>query len=195
MEEPIVFGTSLRALFQPGLSRPLGPRALEQLKAAGLDLAQPIQPAYALATWVKVLAITAPELYPGEPVGRAYELLGRQVVQGLQRLRTGQARHEANVALGVARALDRMTKTFRVSNNYLETELQTKGPGHHLLELRAVPTLLAQVARTGLPPPNFYVGVFSETLVGWGAREVQVRLVSEDPARRAWRFEVRYAEG
>jgi uncharacterized protein (TIGR02265 family) len=194
MGEPVVFGTSLGALLLQGVPRPVSPAGRQQLLALGLDLDRPLLAAYSLATWVGALQVAARDVYPDRPLGEAYEALGRDTIAGLRQTRMGQASHEKNRAVGVHRALERFTRTFRISNNYIETRLTTLGLGDYRLGLQPVPEMEEGVLRAGLPPAPFYVGVFSATLTGWGVEEPQVSLLEEDAARCRYLFSFRFHE-
>lgn len=159
-DAPVVFGSSVEAL-----ARVVGPKLTPALKARyaalGFDLGRP-HPAYPYDAWVKALELTLSELYPGEPEERATFLLGRALFESYGTTMIGRALMQMLKVLGPRRALHRMARNLRTTNNYSDSRLTEQGERHAELWINK--------ARF----PEYFRGLLCAGLEFTGAREVQV---------------------
>ena len=179
-DAPVVFGSSVEAL-----ARVIGPKLTPELKAQfaalGFDLARP-DPAYPYEAWVKALELTLRELYPGESEERATYLLGRALFDSYGTTMIGRALMQMLKVLGPRRALHRMARNLRTTNNYSDTRLTEHGDRHAELWINK--------ARF----PEYFRGLISEGLEFTGAREVQVTVKARGaPPDESIVFEVRWS--
>jgi uncharacterized protein (TIGR02265 family) len=111
-----------------GLLRGLAPDVTEalkmQLKRAGLDpdgTLPPGWPAEQLKVW---LDLASAAIYPDFTLEEAHRRIGRRFVDGWQRTVLGAASAQFLKLLGVKRALERLTRAFRTSDNFSEASVE-----------------------------------------------------------------------
>jgi uncharacterized protein (TIGR02265 family) len=161
--------------FVRALGDRLDDRAKDGLKAIGLDLRKPLEPAYPLDTWFAVMRFGARLIAPGLPEPEQLEQLGRRFIDGYEQTLVGRALLASMRVLGPRRTLERMSRNFRSGNNYTETRLEPKGPTDYELWFN-------QVRST-----DFYRGMLEAGLTRTNAKALQVRLVTHDSAGATFR--------
>lgn len=180
MSEPVVFGSSVEALTRV-LSTRLTPALRQRYAELGFDLARPL-PAYPYEQWVRCLAFTLRELYPSENEERATYLLGRALFESFGVTLTGRALMQMLKVLGPRRALQRMARNLRTTNNYAETRVTELGPAHCELWINQ--------ARF----PHYYRGLIEAGLEFTGARQVQLTVKARGaPPDESLTFDIRWA--
>jgi uncharacterized protein (TIGR02265 family) len=162
-----------------GFVRAVGERlddgAKDGLKALGLDLRKPLEPAYPLDTWFAVMRYGGKLLAPDAPESEQLEQLGRRFIDGYEQTLVGRALLATMRVLGPRRTLERMSRNFRSGNNYTETRLEAKGATDYELWFN-------QVRST-----DFYRGMLMAGLSKTSVRELQVHLVTHDSAGATFR--------
>lgn len=142
----IFYAAAVEAMFLRGVGRELSAAAHGRLRAAGLDVTRPIPatvPAEQLRRWMDILR---EDLYPGMPVPRADELLGRRFVTGFAQTLVGKATVQILRLLGPARTIRRVDEQMRQLNNFTRARLELTTPeraDYHLNE----PAISAAYAR------------------------------------------------
>jgi uncharacterized protein (TIGR02265 family) len=161
------------------LERVLGPALDERLRARyrdelGVDFKKPL-PAYPLETWNKAVRLAMGALRPGAPEAEAQKFLGRRVVETFQQTLVGAALFAALRVLGARRAVVRMTKNLRTSNNYTESTIAEVGEGVYSVWLNQIEL------------PWFDQGVLEAGLRGAGAPACVVEVVEHDAKGTTYR--------
>ncbi len=185
---PVVYSTSVEALFV----RELGPRMTGRLRArlleAGLDLGRPLEPSYPLERWKGFVREAARELYPRLPVEDAYSHLGAGFIDGFLKTFIGRATVSVLRVMGPRRGLKRISQSLRAGNNFSEARWLERGPTEVELWLNDV----------FADHPAFAVGLLTRGHTACGARDVVVDALgfdgtaatlrvrwTEEPERRA----------
>jgi uncharacterized protein (TIGR02265 family) len=168
-EPELVFEQAVEGLFLIGLKGQVAPALEARLRAAGLDLARPLAPAYTREAWHGFLRITVETLWPDEPPERAWHTLGRQLLEGFAETLMGKALVGIVRLVGPRRTLERMTRNLRSGCNFLETRVSDVAPGEVLL----------WVNEPDVPAPHL-AGLVEATLAFAGARAVDVQVHARD---------------
>src|SRR5262249_52387161 len=101
------FAVAYEGLFHRGLGSSLTPRLKARLRAAGLDLDRPFEPAYPADRWPIFLRMTAEELFPAVPIGDALRKMGERFFLGYVETLVGKAMLAAMRVIGPMRSLGR----------------------------------------------------------------------------------------
>jgi len=163
-DAPVVFGNSVESLV-----RVLGPALDETVRqkflALGIDLFKP-NPAYPYELWIQALQLAMNLLWPG--VGRevATYRMGRAIFESYGQTVMGKALMALVKVLGPRRALERMSRNLRTTNNYSETRLTEVGPNRYELWVNKVAF------------PHYFRGLLEAGLESGGAAEVKVEVGS-----------------
>ncbi|MDP3499072.1 MAG: DUF2378 family protein [Myxococcales bacterium] len=163
-DAPVVFGNSVESLV-----RVLGPALDEKVRqkflALGIDLFKP-NPAYPYVLWVEALQLAMDLLWPGVARDVATWRMGRAIFESYGQTVMGKALMALVKVLGPKRALDRMSRNLRTTNNYSETRLTEVGPNRYELWVNKVAF------------PHYFRGLLEAGLEFGGATEVKVELGS-----------------
>jgi len=169
LAERKVVDDTFEGLYLKALKGQLTPRLKRRLAELGLDLDQKLKPTYPHALWVQALTVTAEELMPGVRLPDAFERLGSQVVVGYFDTFIGSALKQLLKAIGVRRALERMTANFSSSNNYTRATVRDAGPNY------------AEVWMNELTLTQYNaLGILKTGLGLIGARDVDVELTEQN---------------
>lgn len=169
--EELVFGPTVEGLFVKGLSGKL-PRALiEQLKVVGIDLDHPLRPAYPRTVVGEAIALTAKTLYPDLSLAEAHYRIGKHVTPGQGSTMLGAATLKIVALVGPRRTLERMARTFRGTNNYMQVQLRNTGPDAWELELQPSNEF-----------PSYMQAVIEDLLTLAGAKDLVVEIAEHDRA-------------
>ncbi|MBE2250442.1 MAG: DUF2378 family protein [Myxococcus sp.] len=164
---PVVFENSMVSL-----ARVLGPALDEDVHqrflALGVDLRNP-NPAYPYEVWVDALTLALKVLWPGVPREEATYRLGRAIVTSFGDTGMGKALLGLVKVLGPHRALERMGRNLRTTNNYSETRLTPAGGNRYELWVNRVVF------------PDFFRGLVEAGLESGGATAPRVDLLSATP--------------
>lgn len=122
-DAPIVYRNTIDALLERLLikGKKMTPRLEQRLLELGVkrgetsDLPQ--------ATWRLTLPLVAAELFPSEPADESHRKLGAAMLASFAETLVGKALFTTLRVIGVRRGLERMTKNFRLGNNYTDATL------------------------------------------------------------------------
>jgi uncharacterized protein (TIGR02265 family) len=193
VDEAVVFQSSVESLRRTTAGR-LSPAARSRLANLGFDFDRPLLTAYALGPWEQVTEAIVVDLFPGLPLPEARVRLGRLFMEGYGQTTIGQAAVLLGKAIGVRRTLARMTRNMRNGNNYTETDLVERGPGHVELVTRMLPQYLPAWAGKPNPLGEQFVGVLQAAMEQLGAREARVTLHAYDSLIRQTTYLIRWRE-
>jgi uncharacterized protein (TIGR02265 family) len=175
--EKLVFAQSVEALFVRSLGPHLTSEGRRNLKEVGLDLAEPLRPAYALEQWRTFLRVAAPDVFPKLSLEAAHFGLGERYVQGYRQTAVGRASMALVAHLGPRGTLERVSHGARAGNNFNEVRVKELG-------LREARLWMKDVSADN---PFFACGFIAETLRGSGAADIQVEPVSFDGTSATFR--------
>lgn len=170
--EEVVFGNTVEALFLHALKGRLTPRCHQHARDAGIDLEQKLKPFYPREAYYACVRAVAQELFPGQPHDRQMHEMGRAFMDGFHFTPMGHAILEALKAMKPHRALERLTHSFRSSNNYMKTELVDRGPNEAEITL-------SQTTRAAA----YFEAVLERILQLGGAKQITVERTVDDGAR------------
>jgi uncharacterized protein (TIGR02265 family) len=169
--DPVIFASSVEALL-----RALGPQAtapvLARFRALGVDLERP-DPAYPYELWLQCLRLTMDVRWPGAPFDEATYRLGRAIFESYGETFMGRALLPLLKLLGPRRALERMTRNLRTTNNYSVTRLTALGPNRFELWVNRVAF------------PQYFRGLLEAGLEFSATKDLVVRVVSCSPTEGA----------
>lgn len=176
--EKLVFAQSVEALFV----RSLGPRLTSEgrrlLREVGLDLSEPLRPAYAVDQWRTFLRVAASDVFPSEPPNRAYAGLGERYVQGYRQTAVGRASMALIAHMGPKGTLERVSHVARAGNNFNEVRVEELGQLAATLWMKDV----------SADNPFFACGFLAETLRGSGATDIHVEPIAFDGTAATFRL-------
>lgn len=162
-EQRLEFGPSISGLLIDTLGSEVTPELKASLRAEGLDLDRPLLPAYPAALYVKCLRIVARALWPTETEDDALRHFGGHAVEGLNSNFLGRALVTLMRVIGLRRAVLRLDRAFRNSNNYTKVDVRE-------LTLTSVEFIFNTVMGT----PTYFEGVFLTMVPILGGREPRV---------------------
>ncbi len=125
---------SLERVLGQRLDAPLRQRYRDEL---GIDFSKRL-PAYPLETWNRAVRLAMEALQPGVEAKAAQKFLGRRVVETFRETLIGKALFAALRVLGPKRAVVRMTRNLRTSNNYTESTVEETEPGQYVVWLNQI---------------------------------------------------------
>jgi uncharacterized protein (TIGR02265 family) len=165
----LVFENTVEGLFRISLRDRLSSPAWQALRAAGIDPARPLLPAYSQETWRRGLEIAVADLYPFLPREEAWRRLGRDVMEGLMHTVLGRAMVGVSRLLGPLRSLRRLNNTLRSTDNYVESRLTELSPTSCEVWINEV-----------MDQPTYYQGILEACMVLAGGQQVRVRVVARE---------------
>lgn len=176
--EKLVFAQSVEALFV----RSLGPRIMREerlrLREAGLDLSEPLRPAYLLEQWKTFLRVAASAVFPTNSTEAAHFALGEHHVQGYRQTAVGRASMSLISQMGPRGTLERISHNFRAGNNFNQARVEE-------LKDRSATLWLKDVAADN---PFFSAGFLTETLRGAGALDIRVEPIAFEDSSATFRL-------
>jgi uncharacterized protein (TIGR02265 family) len=175
--EKLVFAQSVEALFVRSLGPRLTPEGRRRLRAVGLDLSEPLRPAYSIEQWRTFLRVAAPDVFPDASPQAAYFGLGERYVQGYRQTAVGRASMALIAHLGPRGTLERVSHGARAGNNFNEVRVE---------ELKDQ-TATVWMKDVSADNPFFACGFLAETLRGSGATDIQVEPVAFDGTAATFR--------
>lgn len=168
MTEKLIFAQTFEGLLR-SVQGHLTPPVVAGLQALGLDVTQPLRPAYPHTLFTEVVTYLAGQLHPGLEKQEAISLIARHFMDAYGETMVGRAMMAMIRLIGPRRALERVTRQFRTGNNFSETRLLAKGPADYELWVNDVRM------------PGWYVGIVSRGLELAGAKNVKVELLGAQP--------------
>jgi uncharacterized protein (TIGR02265 family) len=175
--EKLVFAQSVEALFVRSLGPHLTSEGRRRLRAVGLDLSEPLRPAYPLEQWRAFLRVTAPEVFPASSPQAAYFGLGERYVQGYRQTAVGRASMALIAHLGPRGTLERVSHGARAGNNFNEVRVEELKDQIATLWMKDV----------SADNPFFACGFLAETLRGSGATDIHVEPIAFDGTAASFR--------
>jgi uncharacterized protein (TIGR02265 family) len=179
---PLVFAQTFEGLFHRAYKGQVTPALRERMRAHGVDLDRPLQPAYPVEAWNAALLETARALHPDLPLEAAYQKVGERFLEGFGETLIGSAMMALLRTVGYRRALARMERNFRTGNNYIRSHMVERGPTEvdvHFEDMRE--------------PPGFFTGIFLAGARMTGAQGVRVEC--ERTGELQCRFHITWAKG
>ncbi len=124
----MVFSGTIEVLFREVLADRVTDAVADRLRAVGLDLSRKLDPAYPLRVFDDALEIAAvhgmPELEPSSALFR----IGQLQVEAFRRTIVGRATFQFLKLLSKRRFVERLARSFRQANNYVETRMEEVDP-------------------------------------------------------------------
>jgi uncharacterized protein (TIGR02265 family) len=176
--EKRVYAQSVEALFVRALGPHLTREGRLRLKEAGLDLSEPLRPAYSLEQWKAFLRVAARDVFPAASAQEAYERLGERYLQGYRQTAQGRASMALVTRLGPKPTLERLPHNVRAGNNFNEVRLEEVGASEATLWMKDV----------AADNPYFACGFVAETLRVAGAGSVSIHPVAFDGTSATFRL-------
>jgi uncharacterized protein (TIGR02265 family) len=176
--EKLVFAQSVEALFVRSLGPHLTSEGRRNLRDRGLDLAEPLRPAYPLEQWRSFLRVAAPDVFPKSALDSAYFALGERYVQGYRQTAVGRASMAFVAHLGPRGTLERVSHGARAGNNFNETRVKQLGQREATLWMKDV----------SADNPFFACGFLAEMLRGSGATDIRVEPIAFDGTAATFRL-------
>lgn len=165
----VVFNSGFEALFSREIRGKVTPTIDQAIKALGVNLDKPFQPAYPVETWAALLDLLGKHLYPDDSTPEAYRKLGRSTIVGFGETLAGRALFPLLRLIGPVRALDRASRNYAATNNYTKVVLTRVGPTSFNFYLNEKHTL-----------PQYDMGVVEEMLSQLHVASPQVTLKTQD---------------
>jgi uncharacterized protein (TIGR02265 family) len=178
MSERLIFESSVAALIR--ISSAGAPELLDRFRAAGVDAARPLLPAYPAQTWARLVLILAEGMHPSVTRAQALKEIGRSAIRTFGQTPRGKAALDYIAAIGPVRHLERMSASLKTGASFIETQCKEIAPGRWELWINDV---------SGVS--EFYAGMIEEGSQISGGLESQVRVLRED--KPAAFFEVTWA--
>jgi uncharacterized protein (TIGR02265 family) len=176
--EKLIFAQSVEALFVRALGPHLTREGRQALKAAGLDLSEPLRPHYTVEQWRGFLRVAARDVFPGLPPHEACLELGARYLQGFRQTSVGRASMALVTQLGPRRTLERVPYNVRAGNNFNEVRVEESTQGSATLWMKDVTA----------DNPYFAAGFLAETLRSAGAGQVKVEPIAFDGTAATFRL-------
>ncbi len=159
----VVFSNSVESLVR-ALGPALDETTRQKFLALGIDLLKP-NPAYPYELWVRALELAMDVLWPGVARDIATYRMGRAIFESYEQTMMGKALMALVKVLGPKRALERMSRNLRTTNNYSETRLTEVGPNRFEMWVNKVAF------------PHYFRGLLEAGLEFGGAKGVKVDIV------------------
>lgn len=170
--EQLVFGTTIEGLFLKGLKGKIDARLTQDLRERGLDLERPLLPAYPRTVVNALIHHTAITLFPELPIEEAFYRVGKHVTPGQAATLLGSAALKLVSLVGPRRTLERLSRTFASTNNYMTVNLRKLGDTSWELELHPSNEY-----------PLYMAAVLEDVLTLAGAKDLSVRVAKHDKER------------
>jgi len=176
--EKLIFAQSVEALFVRALGPYLTREGRQRLKAVGLDLSEPLRPAYSLEQWRSFLRVAVKDVFPALPPKEAWLALGARYLQGFRQTAVGRASLALVTRMDPRRTLERVPYNVKAGNNFNELRVEEATEGAATLWMKDV---LAD-------DPYFAAGFLAETMRSAGAGTVDIRPVAFDGTAATFRL-------
>lgn len=170
--EQLVFGTTMEGLFLKGLKGKISAQLTRELRERGLDLERPLLPAYPRQVVNEVIHHTAVSLFPEVPIDEAFYRVGKHVTPGQAATLLGSAALRLVSLVGPRRTLERLSRTFASTNNYMTVSLRKLADTSWELELHPSNAY-----------PRYMQAVLEDMLTLAGAKDLTVRVAQHDTQR------------
>ncbi len=128
-DDHVVFSQMMEQLFVKRLGPQLGPQARADLRAAGMDIDKPLLPGYPIGILDAALKVVVRHAFPHLSQGDAMRHMGALQVEAFTETLLGRAVFQLLRLLSLERFLDRMTRSWRSANNFIETKVTPVATG------------------------------------------------------------------
>jgi len=193
LQEPIFFASAFEALFERTLGRPSS-ELRGKLRAAGVDVDQPLKVAYPFKVWEDVVSVIAPERHPGVDAHEAWYRLGQDFFDGFNATLIGKAAIAMSRLVGLDRTLQRFTSNLRNINNAGEGIVERREKGRVLLRMRIIEKFRGRLHPAPPALAHYLRGVLLGLLRGLGKADPRVDLVESDHVTRTSLYELTWTE-
>lgn len=176
-EAPIVYRNTVDAVVERLLVKgnKWTPRLEQELAAIGVRRHDPKD--LPQESWRRMLPLVARELFPHASTHDAHRKLGAAVLTSFAETLVGKALFTTLRVIGVRRGLERMTKNFRVGNNFTDSTL-TGAPGND------VELWVSDVNDV----PEYIRGLMETACAAAGGKDVQVEVLRFAPPAATYRI-------
>jgi uncharacterized protein (TIGR02265 family) len=165
MEARVVFGNTVDAMMNRALAGRMTPALRERLKLNGFDFDEPIRAGYPYESWKIWADIIAEEIFPELEVGERYRQLGRLVILGIRETTLGKAIEVLLRMIGPRRAMERMNRNYRASDNFTQVVITNLGPKSLQVRLNEA-----------MDQPTYMQGAFEALIEFSGGKDVKVEI-------------------
>lgn len=165
----VVFEQAVDGLLLKALRGRISSRLKERLQRIGVELDQPLAPAYPRATWEQILIVSREEVFPERREADGMRELGRLVANGFAQTLIGKAMSGFVKVVGPMRMMSRMTRNLRAAANYNDTRMTERGP--NACEVWINESRIH---------PEYCAGLLEAALVYAGAKEPKVEVLQRD---------------
>lgn len=176
---PVFFDHSVRGLFVHALGERLTPALRQQLAALGIDLEQPLLPAYPAELFRAAVELVGAALYPELPVPQVHFRMGAHALVGFQKVAVGESMFEYLKVITPERSLQRMERNLRAAMNFVELQVQQIAPTTWDLTLKDTAGM-----------PEFFRALLEKGASAAGRGHVTVTLVEEVPPGARMRYQL-----
>ncbi len=176
-EAPLVYRNTVDALVERLLVKGnrWSPRLEQQLAAIGVRRHDPND--LPQESWRRVLPLVARELFPGTSPEDAHRKLGVAMLTSFAETLVGKALFTTLRVIGVRRGLERMTKNFRLGNNFTDATLKGDVGNDVELWVSDVNTV-----------PEYIRGLMETACTAAGGKDVQVEVVRYEAPAATYRI-------
>jgi uncharacterized protein (TIGR02265 family) len=171
MTEKLIFAQTIEGLLRA--MGPLNEQDRSALRATGIDVDKRLLPAYPLAQFIAALDLAGARLAPSASPDERSHQVGRRFMDAYQDTMVGRAMVAATRVIGPWRTLERLANKFRTGNNFSQTKVTRLGPTS------------AEVWCNQVSHPGWYTGLISRGLELAGAKQVEVKLISNSTSTDA----------
>lgn len=176
-DEHVVFSHTIEVLFRKTLAAHLTPSIEARLREVGLDLSKPLDPAYPFRIFDDALEIVATQGMPHLEKSVALRRIGEMQVDSFAETFLGKATFQFLKLLSRERFLDRMTKSWRQANNFVDAKFTTQPDGSIIVRINDVgrfPEVIEGVLHAGFKAAGHIANVETGAREGLGC-EYRVR--------------------
>lgn len=127
-DEHLVFSHTIDVLFRKVLAQYVTPEVQARMRQVGIDLSRPLDPAYPLRVFDAAMEVAAVEGMRHLAKSAALHRIGQMQVEAFVHTFIGRASFQFLKLLSHQRFLERMTKSFRQANNFIEASVVEVDP-------------------------------------------------------------------
>lgn len=129
----LVFAATIDVLFRKTLASFITPDVTEGIRAAGIDLSKPLVPAYPIRVFDDAMEVVAVRGMQHLQKSEAMRCIGELQVESFTQTFLGKATFQFLKLLSRDRFADRLARSFRQANNYVETRVTKDADGSLLI--------------------------------------------------------------
>ena len=137
-DDHVVFSHTIEVLFRKVLAPRITPAIEAKMKAVGVDLSKPLDPAYPLRVFDAAMEVVAVEGMSHLEKHDALRKIGELQVDSFMQTFLGKATFQFLKLLSRERFVTRLTNSWRQANNFIETQISSAPDGSLTLRLNDV---------------------------------------------------------